>query len=139
MSDDDTPETISVGSTAPMAIRIEGPAINRDDPAESWKEPETFHINGNRHASAVGGVALTHGVPSGMFHQWIKRHPHLSALLHPMTPEDVEAHYDQHASYGHEPGIAATTEANEKAGLSDPHPEKLADDPGPAAPPPEAA
>lgn len=108
-------KTVTVGSTAPLALRIEGPAPDPDDPAQAGKEPDTFHINGNRHESTVGGVALTHGVPAGMLEQWLERHPHFAEFLRVMSPEDVKAHHDTHASYGFEPGLEATIEANKKA------------------------
>jgi hypothetical protein len=139
------PGTVTVGSTLPMALRIsEPPNVLPDDSPFPGTVPEVAHvvINGGRHESAVGGVSLTHDVPEDMIRSYLDRHPHLNDFVRVMSPDDVAAHGDLHASYGYpetsfspsapkanDPNVPPTEDPNKVLGLN-PHPD---------APPPEAA
>lgn len=109
-----TDELVTIASIAPMAMQLVADA-------PPGLEAETVVINGARHASAIGGVALTHDVPASLFHGWLAKHPHLAQVLAVLTPAQIEAHQDQHASYGWEPGVAKVTAENAAAApLSEP-------------------
>lgn len=138
----DDHKTITVGSRAHTAIRIQGffrgleqhlfghsgqqqPAPAQPHPAQPHvpnpdhaAPPKTAIINGNTHPDAVNGVGITRNVDAGLFREWLRQNPQHQDVLFEMSDEDVARQSSPAANYGFEPGLAALANNKENRELA---------------------
>jgi hypothetical protein len=113
------PDTLTVASSAPMALRIHPIDPEAEPDKRGLATSEEFAvINGTGHPDAIGGLGITHNVDAGMFANWLKVHPHLESVLRAMTPDEFKAHADAPMQSGFEPGLAAMNDDKDNAALA---------------------
>ena len=113
-----TDELITVASSAPMAMLIHDVLPNPDPDKPGIRSDDSIVINGTGHPDAVGGLGITHGVNASWFANWMKAHPHLEGILHPMTPDEFKAHAEKPVEFGFEPGLAKLADDKDNAELA---------------------
>lgn len=110
------PETVTIASRLPVAIRIADPNPDPEKPGEA-PPARSAVINGARHPGSVGEAGITRGVDADLWRKWLEANKNndlvQGGLLAAVQEDQADA--VNKAEYGFQPGLERVAQSDAEA------------------------